>query len=73
VGKVAAAATAVVIGLVVLGHLYYGWLLYQTLTSEANPWTKFPFVINFAFWLLLTVGLLAVAIMFLREKDEEGG
>ena len=23
-----------------LGYLYYGWLLYQTITSETNQWIK---------------------------------
>ena len=54
-----------------LGYLYYGWLLYQTVTSETNPWTKTLFATTFILWLLPLVGLVLFAVMFWREKDRE--
>jgi len=54
-----------------LGYLYYGWLLYQTATSESNPWTKTLFAATFIFLLLPLFGLLFFALRFSREKDQE--
>ena len=54
-----------------LGYLYYGWLLYQTATSEANRWIKTLFIATFVFWLLPTIGLLFFAVKFWREKSQE--
>jgi len=54
--------------LFLFGHLYYGWLLYQTLTSEINPWTKIPFILNFASWLFFTFGIIVTAILLLKER-----
>ena len=52
-----------------LGYLYYGWLLYQTITSELNPWIKALFATTFILWLLPLIGLVSFAIIFWREKD----
>ena len=65
---------SVIVGLVLmvpatLGYLIYGWLLYQTVTSESNPWTKALFATTFIFWLLPLVGLVLFAVMFWRERD----
>ena len=54
-----------------LGYLYYGWLLYQTITSETNQWIKTLFATTFIFWLLPLVGLVFFAVMFWREKGRE--
>ena len=54
-----------------LGYLCFGWLLYETITSEANPWIKTLFATTFMFWLLSLIGLLFFAIKYWREKEEE--
>ena len=54
-----------------LGYLIYGWLLYQTITSETNPWTKALFAATFILWLLPLVGLFLFAVMFWRERNRE--
>jgi len=54
--------------LFLFGHLYYGWLLLQTLTSEINPWTKISFILNFASWLFFTFGIIVTAILLLKER-----
>jgi len=56
--------------LFLFGHLYYGWLLYQTLTSEINPWTKIPFILNFASWLFFTFGIIVAVILLLKERKK---
>ena len=47
-----------------LGYLCYGWLLYQTITSETNPWIKALFASTFIFWLLTVAGLVFFAVLF---------
>ena len=67
---------SVIVGLVLmvpamLGYLYYGLLLFQTVTSESNPWIKALFATTFVFWLLPLLGLVLFAVMFWRERDHE--
>ena len=54
-----------------LGYLYYGWLLYQTIRSETNPWIKTLFATTFILWLLPLIGLVSFAIIFWREKNQK--
>jgi len=54
--------------LAMLGYLYYGWLLLQTLVSETVFGTTIEFAVRFILWLLPLIGLLIFAIEFLREK-----
>ena len=54
-----------------LGYLYYGWLLYQTIALESNPWIKALFASTFVFWLLTVAGLVFFAVMFWREKNQK--
>ncbi len=65
---------SVTVGLVLmvparLWYLCYGWLLYQTITSETNPWIKALFAATFILWLLTIAGLVFFVVMFWREKD----
>jgi len=61
---------ALFMSLFLFGHLYYGWLLLQTLTSEVNPWAKIPFILNFASWLFFTFGIIVTAILLLKERKK---
>lgn len=63
----------VVMVLVMLSYLVYGWLLYETVTSEPNPWIKALFATTFIFLLRPLIGLLFFAIRFWQEKDRSCG
>jgi len=62
----------VFISLAMLGYLYYGRLLFQTLLSGTGLGTTIEFAIRFILWLLPLIGLLLFALLFamelLREK-----
>lgn len=54
-----------------LGHLLYGWLLYETITSETNLWIRVFFATILVFWLISVVGLLVFATKFWQKKGHE--
>jgi hypothetical protein len=72
-GKLSTIITLALMVPAMFGYLYYGWLLYQTITSETNLWTKTLFAALFICWLLPLIGLLFFAIVFWREKDKGKG
>ncbi len=45
------------------GHLHYGWLLLQTVTSAPNLWIAVVFAVQFTLWLFPTAGLAAILVM----------
>jgi len=59
------------ISLAMLGYLYYGWLLFQTLISETGLGTTIEFAIRFILWLLPLLGLLLFALLFAMELFRE--
>jgi len=61
----------VFISLAMLGYLYYGWLLFQTLLSGTGLGTTIEFAIRFILWLLPLLGLLLFALLFAMELSRE--
>lgn len=69
--KLSTAIFVVFISLAMLGYLYYGWLLLQTLISGTGLGTTIEFAIRFILWLLPLVGLLLFALLFAMELFRE--
>jgi len=64
--------SAAFIGLAMLGYLYYGWLLLQTVVSGTSHWITIEFSILFILWLFPLVGIPILIILDrLREKKEQ--
>jgi hypothetical protein len=53
-----------------LGHLIYGWMLFQNVGSETNLRLKIPFAATFISWLISLTGLLFFAMAFWLEKEK---
>jgi len=51
------------VGLAMLGYLYYGWLLFQTVMSGASFEVTVEFAIRFLLWLFPIVGLPILIIV----------
>ena len=66
-------AIAVLMVPAMLGWLYYGVLLLQTVTSDLNPLVRGVFAVTFIFCLLAVIGLVLFAVGFwvLGEKRTE--
>jgi len=53
-----------------LGYLYYGWLLLQTLSSEKGLLASFTFTNLFILWLLpLIIGLILLTLKIVNRKQ----
>jgi len=60
--KLSTVIIAIIIGTAMLGYLYYGWLLLQTVMSGASFDVRIEFAIIFLFWLLTVIGPLILIV-----------
>jgi len=61
--KLITVLSIIFIGLAMLGQLYYGWLLFQTVMSGASFEVTVEFTILFLLWLFPIVGLPILLIV----------
>ena len=67
--KLSIIISLVFVSLAMLGYLYYGWLLLQTVMSGTSQWTTIEFSIRFILWLFPPLGLfILIVIEFLKSR-----
>ena len=68
--KPSAIVFLILASLCILGYLYYGWLLFQTMISETGIGTRIAFTDLCVLWLLpLLFGLVLLVVELIKKKQ----
>ena len=67
--KLSTLIIGIIIGTAMLGYLYYGWLLLQTVMSGTSFEITVEFTILFLFWLLTIIGTpILITVDWLQNR-----